>query len=85
MDGSCAQDEDFKYPNEIPEDDPEPEHIEEIYDQCQEEANENLVFQAITGHNVKDGVLQLTATYVGSTGNEEYIIPFSVLKKDVPV
>ena len=75
----------IQIPNAVQEDDPEPDHIEEIYDQCQEEENENLIFQSITGHTIKDGVLLVTVKYVGSTGEEEYTIPFSVLKKDAPL
>lgn len=75
----------FRYPEEVPEDEPEPDIINEMYDQYQEEMNESMVYQQIVGNQIKDGMLILEVTYIGSTGEETYTIPFSVLKKDVPV
>jgi hypothetical protein len=75
------------YPGETPiVDELVTEDLADIYNQFQTEDEPGDEFEKVVDHAFTDGILLFKARYQGSTEGEHIVeIPFSVLKKDVPL
>ena len=64
----------------------DPEVLQELYDQDQQEDNSDCNFERIVEHEFKDGVLIFKALFISSQDEEmDFEIPFNILKRDAPV
>ena len=61
------------------------EEAEEPHDQFQLEDDDNCEFERIVDHKLTASGLMLTVKHAGDTEEETSQVPFSVLKKDVPL
>lgn len=80
------EDNNSKDPSETVVEENDPTELEETYDQIELENDEDYEFEKIVDHSFQDGVLVLKARYQGHITGENIVeIPFSILKKDVPL
>ena len=75
------------YPHETPiVDETEDEDLTDIYNQFQIEDEVDDEFDKIVDHKFENGILIFTARFQGSSNGEHLVeVPFSILKKDVPL
>jgi hypothetical protein len=62
-----------------------PDEMERIYDQIQIENDIDYHFDRILDHVFKDGTLELRVQYRGGLETHILDVPFTILKKDVPL